>query len=1607
MQARDPEDQAPSVTIGEGRAILSDRISHFLNIRGPSWTLDTACSGSLVAVDVACRYLQTGEIDGAVVAAANLYLSLSGKCHTFDVKADGYNKGEAVNAVILKRLDDSIRDGDPIRAVIRGTATNSDGRTPGIASPDSKAQATAIRAAYANAGISDLIQTTYLECHGTGTQAGDPTEVAGVSSVFADSRIPSKPLIIGSIKSNIGHSEPAAGISGLLKAILTLEHDIIPGNPTFVTPNPNIDFHALKVHATRTAKPWPKAEITRVGVNSFGYGASNAHVVLDDPKSLVSGDTIRSVSSYVAQEDGFFPDDEVSARPYILVFSANDDKSLQDYTKTMRSHLVNPAVSVKLRDLSYTLSERRTHRFQRAYAVVYKTSLDESSLVFGKKSPEAPRIGFVFTELVENFPAAALLLKHLDDVLQTSPIPPTWRLQSELTESRSPELLRQPEFSQPVCTALQLAILAVLEDWDIRPQAVVVHSSGEIAAAYAAGYLTREDAIKAAYYRGQAAKLCNGRDDTPVGMLAAGLGPAQIIRYIQPHQGDLYIACFNSPSSVTISGKTSKLEAVKCELLKDSHFARLLQVDVAYHSRFMDEIGSDYVDLLSKDLKPAVTKSGNTEMFSSVTGLKMQGMADNFLIEIGPSAALSALVTQIAKAMPFQATSLQYYSRKKPSVIIDLPNYAWNHSTAYWYENESSKDWRYRIFPHHNLLGSKVLGTTWHAPSWKKSLRIQDLSWLKDHRIGDDIVFPTIDFMAIAIKAISQTSQALSILEGEPKPGQARYRLRDVTFPKALVLDDNSDDRKIILSLNKVTSGSWYEFKVTSLTGDAWLENSRGLVRVENEVENVAPKTALAPLAYAIPGQSWYKAMHDAGYSFGPLFQKHLEIESTSGSRESRSIISLTSPASEYPQSLYPLHPTSINGCLQSCTPSLWAGDRTSISAVLIPSIINEVIVSSNNKIPDKATSVTASQYVGIGREEETKNYMSNAFVIISEIVNLVLYKRPNAKIIEFNTVHGYLNSIWLDGSVLDRLIRAACREFYFTSNDATALLVTQEKYGTTANVIYGMLDFRRNPEDFETDGTDFDFAIMRVPNRSAPSYLNAIKNTRSILSDDSHLIPMAGLDSEIGAVLVKNDELQVYQTKNIDKMSHTLATSGFVFTRSVPFDCTESLEAGYLFVAKSGATSARSEAQSLEVIHLATPSKAFVDLIYKLQDHGWQISEHDSCLDFPKKSTVLIADELSSPSLPTIDATQWRILHNLVASGSKILWLTSGSQLSVTNPNAAMIYGFARTLRNEDPALNFKVLDVESSFGPATSIAEEDDMNGADPVSTVLHDLQTTVRMRAECLGTLESLCFAEVDSEELPLKDGCVEVELFAAGLNFKDVAITMGIVPENQYLLGLEGAGTIRRVGKTAANSYKIGDRVLVFEKRAFGNRIIATTERTYHIPDWMSYEEASTLPSVYLTALYSIHDLASAQKGDRVLIYSATGGLGLTSIQILQHIGAEVFVTVGNDEKRKFLNENYGISADHIFNSRNTEFAPKLMSLTNGEGVNVILSSPTGDILDKSWRYIANGGTMVEPRKKDMLDRNLLSMEPFGRNASYRCFDMSYKYVSDALIARLLD
>lgn len=1703
--------------------------------------------------------------------------SLSGRCHTFDVKADGYCKAEAINCVYLKRLSDAVRDGDPIRAVIRGSATNSDGNTPGIASPNSAAQAAAIRSAYSNAGITNLNDTSYLEFHGTGTQAGDPLEAGGVASVFSESRKPEAPLYIGSVKSNIGHSEPAAGISGLIKAILSIEKDLIPGNPTFITPTPKIDFEGLRLQPSRANRRWPAAPFKRASVNSFGYGGSNAHVIVEEPKVLLPDLESTYVSSYQSEIDLFADDDEVSAgRLQLLVLSANDEASLRANATTLNNHLTNPNVKISLEDLSHTLSERRSHHFHRGYLITDKASIDESTLVTGKKSTNEPRVGFIFTgqgaqwpemgkAIIDTFPEARAVVVELDEFLQSSSLPPSWSLLGELTEPREAEHLRKPEFSQPLVTALQIALFDILKRWGISPRAVVGHSSGEIAAAYAAGLLSKKAAIRAAYYRGQAAALAEkgseGQHQQAFGMMATGIGAEGITPYLHGVGQSVQIACYNSPSSLTLSGTVDALAKVQKQLSEDSVFARMLQVNLAYHSTFMQEISHGYTDLLNKDFEHLPFKLGAVRMFSSVTGEQLAGPTDSdywksnmvcpvrfdaalsnmltstdapdFLIELGPAGALKGPTSQVLKSL--QGVKAQYTSAMargaadmqsifgvagslyvaggkldlgqvnkidgiKPKVVIDLPNYSWNHSTKYWYESESSKDWRNRLFPPHDLLGSKVLGSPWRSPAFMRSLNVQDLPWIADHKMGPDTVFPATGYISMAIEAIYQRSEALHILEGEKKIETPRYRLRDVQFKKALVLPDNQSTR-MSLTLSAYTGiGDWFEFKVYSLAGTTWTEHVRGLIRIDEDVPQVASAEETKPLSHPVDASLWHKSMLDAGYSFGPKFLKQLQIEARPGSRTSRSILGLEVPESKYPQSKYPMHPAAMDGCFQTCAPSLWKGNRHAVNAVLVPAMIDSLTITSSKA--DRGLSLTSAAYVGLGRPTDNKNFMSDvsvydpetgnlllrlsglrytridtgpsvydahtfsalvskpdlsllssqglerlaereqgpndtSLVLATELIKLAAHKKPAQRVLELNFVPGLSQSIWACAVTGQDNIAKTYRQFAYRLTDPKALVEAGQQY-TSEKMEISLLD----PEDMTLAEDEFDFVVVRL----SP----AADNVEPVATQLKKVVKEGGQVLFLRQRSVQNSEVIVNgEAEQFDNGSYAdlLKSAGLTFAGHVSF------EEGNEFASLS-LCSVQPESdctgKDVSIYHFVEPSTSALKVIAALKARGWNVTTYraDEASKAPKR--VLVLDELDTALLPNLSPDHWGSLKDLLSLDKRVLWVTSGSQTVVSDPNKAMIHGLGRTVRAEDPLVQLTTLDVSANSTEATvdsveaildrlalpevfhhvesefiernglihinRIQPDDQVNavasasyeGSEPVEQSLHDSPNMIRLRCERVGTTDSLIYSEVSPCELPLDDNKVEVEVYAAGLNYKDVVITMGIVPENEHILGLEGAGIVRRLGKNVHKVRKldIGQRVLVFKKGAFANRVHAEAERVYPIPGSMTFEETCTLASSYLTGIHSLFNLAVTKAGSKVLIHSASGGLGLACIQLCQYIGAEVFATCGNQEKRDFLVKHAGIPADHIFNSRDTSFGAAIMAATNGYGVDTILNSLTGDLLDESWRCIAAEGTMVELGKRDMLDRKGLSMEPFGRNASYRCFDMGHDIVSDTMINDLL-
>ncbi|KAK4619132.1 Highly reducing polyketide synthase [Fulvia fulva] len=1807
VRARDPTDRAPGVTVGVGRAILSNRISYFLNTQGPSMTIDTACSGSLVGLDVACRYLSNGEIDGAIVAAANIYLSpehamdtgvingamsITGRCHSFDARADGYIKAEAVNAVVIKRLADAIRDGDPIRAIIRGSATNNDGRTGGITAPSPEAQAVAIRNAYANAGITDLNETTYVECHGTGTQAGDPAEAQGVASVFSETRDPRRPLTIGSAKANIGHSEPAAGITGLIKAVLTLESDSIPGLPSLQTPNPQIDFEGSKLKISRDAIPWPEVQFRRASVNSFGYGGSNVHVVLDAPTHEQRQSFQFSHQSHYTGQ--LLDNGRPRERHQLLVLSANDAEALHRKFQALANHVLNPSVSIDMRSLSYTLSERRSHLFHRGFIVTDTTALDVGRLVTGKRRSKPPAIAFIYTgqgaqwpqqgkALLELYPQLTQLILDLDDVLAGLPHPPAWKLIDELTLPRTAEEVQRPELSQTLVTALQLALHHLLREWNVLPTAVLGHSSGEIAAAAAAGLITNAQAITLAYYRGYAAE--GAAQSSGYGMLATGAGAVDVQPFLEGLEDSIRIACHNSAKSTTLSGRAAGV------------FARPLHVNVAYHSHFIGEVTSRYQELITPHLSEFDCQSAGPLMFSSLTGrirdLEVdahywaKNMASivrfdealtqlvldtnvsiDFLVEIGPSGALAGPVKQVLEQAGrhqdvtytpafargkdairslvecagrafIAGTDVNILrvnaidERSRPAVLVDLPNYSWDRSQEYWYESESSADWRNRLHPHHELLGSKVLGTSWQEPTWKNTLRLQDLPWLADHRasrspwlmmfradieaqIGSDILFPATGFIAMAIEAIQQQHEALTGLTSQTS--LHGVRLRDVKFDRALPFLPGSDVR-IRLTLRPRTGGKseWHEYNIASFALEKWQEHSSGLIRRAHseEASHYAEGAAAQPLDRPVPGTLWYKAMRDVGYNFGPSFRTQKAISAHIGQRRSRSLVSLQEPALQRPASRYLIHPAPFDGCIQSTAPAMWEGVRWHVNELLVPVSINDIFVSSQlTSSIDEARVEATADYSGAGRPESAKShvyhvsvhdassqqlvlqvsglshsiierppsvydnhrysqmhwkpdisfdrpvYKASSLSPMHEYIELILHKHSRLSVLEIVHAQDVAQSLWLD---FPSKFREAASSFVLAVPGLDELIDFQTRYSTEPAV-----------EDF--------VVIERTLEAMGASALTKRGNSkfdlviyRSDLDRDAELVKSASRYVERGGYLLWSQEhaasldtdhvridghdspqeLGESHEKLTDDSTDTIRKANFetlrqVGLRRIQLDIPEILLRGsHTLWADDSESRLADVGGTLRLSALTQPGTAVDGLLDGLAQAGWIVVPDDQDLTERNSSPISLVIEAGEPILPDISKEDWSSLQQLLTSGVPILWVTEGSQLEAGKPHKALIHGLRRSAHAEDPSLELITLDVEQIDGPNTvsavlevlrryqagslkgkgedfefaeregaiyvpRVVPDAQLNtaaaergrsgrGAPPIQKPFSSFDARVALHCERPGDLDSLTWQEEDVT-VELATGTVEVEIMAVSLAFKDVAVAMGLVPENEHVMGLDGAGIVRRVAGSGVINLRPGQRVVVSGHGVLANRVIKPACRVCELPDWMTFEQVATTP--FVTALYSLEGLARLRKGSRVLIHSASGALGAAVIQLCRVAQAEVFATVGSTEKKEFLTREYGIPEDHIFSSRDTAFAYGIQKITAGRGVDIVLNSLTGELLEESWRCIAEGGTFIELGKRDLLDRGYLPLHPFLRNSSYRCVDFGHREMPDELIGETL-
>ena len=959
---------SPHSPTGCAHSIAANRISYCFNLLGPSIAMDTACSSALTAVHAACEYIRSDRGDVALAGGVTVMitpggfigfsqasmLSPDGRCKAFDASANGFVRGEGAGMVLLKRLTKAIEDGDPIQGVIIGTALNQDGHTNGISLPSGEAQARLVREACADAGVAPC-QIGFIEAHGTGTAVGDPIEAHALSEALCQERATEEPLPIGSVKTNLGHLETAAGVAGLIKALLVLKHGHIPPSLHFQSPNPNIDLAALKLRVPTALEPFPKTNGERiVGINSFGFGGANAHVLLAEPPACSPPEHSEIHTN----------------RSWPLVLSARSERSLCSSAKRLSAWLDERSTangnSPALPDLTYTLGARRNHHPYRLTLVAqsvgevvreldaYATGQDSQKLrtAFAPRPDQAPRVAFVMSgqgpqwwgmgrELTRREAVFGQTIERCDAAMHP------WAQFSLLDEFRCSEnasKVRRTEIAQPGIFAMQMGLAELWKSWGVQPAAVVGHSVGEVAAACIAGVLSLEEAARLVVLRSRFMADCARGEGT---MLAIGLGEDAARTLIARHDRTVTISAFNGPRSLTLSGPCHSLQTIAAELEKQAIFARFVKVDHPFHHPLMRP-ASEALEGALDDLKP---RAEIFPFFSTVTGRQCAGTACgaahwgqgvrqpvqfasaiNALADAGIDVWLElsahpALVHSIQECLSERGIKAPVMSslrreREHESVLetamdlyrssvaldfakiipsrrlLSLPAYSWDRS-RWWHE---SNDWREGRT---GVGGRGMLDTRLPRaiPTWIVRLDGRQMAFLKDHQVENLVIFPATGFIEIVLEAGTQ------LFDGRP------FVVEGLEIRKPLILPDPVSGLKMELSYDP--HERIFSIQSNLDQGAAWSLHVVGSMRserVDSSFGSSAWENGNAGELKSLGVEEFYQHMSSMGLRYGHEFQPIRELWADNGKSAGRVSLSdsVLRRAGEYA-----LHPVLLDGALQ------------------------------------------------------------------------------------------------------------------------------------------------------------------------------------------------------------------------------------------------------------------------------------------------------------------------------------------------------------------------------------------------------------------------------------------------------------------------------------------------------------------------------------------------------------------------------------------------------------------------------------------------------------------------------------------------------------------
>ncbi|MGE3909405.1 MAG: type I polyketide synthase [Chloroflexota bacterium] len=1559
-QARDPSLIDTYALSGNALCITPNRLSYLLDLRGPSVAVDTACSSSLVAVHLACQSLRSGESSLALVGGVNLmlspatpislakFLSADGRCKAFDARADGYARAEGAAIVVLKPLSRALKDGDSIYAVIRGSAVNQDGFSSGLTVPNGVAQQAMLREALTNARVNPT-DVGYVEAHGTGTSLGDPIEANALGAVLGAGRRPEDALLIGSVKTNIGHLEAAAGIAGLIKVALALKHAQVPASLHFETPNPHIPLAEMGLAVPQAITPWPQYSGLRIaGVSSFGFGGSNAHAILEEPPA-------------VAEQPAAL------TRPFhLLALSARSEMSLHTLAQRYVDHLADATLS--LDDLCHSANAGRSHLPNRL-AVVAESTADLrdklSRVVSGDELPRSvmtghvgrqarPKIAFLFTGqgaqyvgmgrgLYETQPTFRRALDQCAELFRPYLDRP---LLEVMWADGDAGRLHQTEYTQPALFALEVALVEVWKAWGVEPSAVFGHSIGEFAAAWAAGVLSLEAAAQLVAARGRLMGALPAGGE----MVAVQADEASISALIAPFAADVAIAAINGPRDIVISGTRQAVRTIAELLTADGIKTKPLTTSHAFHSPLvepmLDELGRVASELpfapprlpLVANLTGEPWRSGEApdgrywqaharqavRFSAGIESLRNLG-CDTFL-EIGPGATLlgmgrRCLGDEVGAWLPSLRSGRDDWQQLLESLAelyirgavvdwdgldrayarsrVSLPTYPFERE-SYWFNRGTRRlAATADVVPVnrlHPLLDRQLRSPALDDIVFESSLDLQALPFLADHSIYGTTVFPAAGYVEMIHAAATSAFGSAAISIEELAIRSALMLSEHVAYVQVVVHPQGADTATFDVVSDPTQPGG----STASDPESAWQVHATGRLRVEaaraSRLEGASQSTISQAETDAVSLEAvrsrCTEEVSNASF-YRELDERGLRygpafrtVEQVwRGHEEAIGRACLPGEVGAV-ASDYRVHPALLDGCLQVVA-AMFPPRQTGDADVLLPTSLAGIRLIERIG-PEVWSHVTALPESG-GPD--------------TLIVRVRLYDRTGR----------------LVGDIERMQVKRATR---------AALIAIAGRPGPDPST-----------------PSDCLYEVAWVP-KARGALVQSTRPERWLIFADT---------GGVGAALAR--QLEQHGARcTIVRHSAAFESTG---ADQYEIDPTEPEQMRRLLRQGTGDLGG-----------------AYDGLV-----HLWS-------LDLPDNVAGASTDALRLSCGSVLQLVQ-AVTADSATSIRRALWLVTRDAQAIdtrVTPSAvqAPLWGLGRVIAREHPELNCARVDLVSTATSTDLFDEIWNGDGEDEValgenaryvarlvkqtgergvdSTCCADDQQPVTLEIGRPGALDGLTLSASSRRAPGPRE--VEIRVRATGLNFRDVLSALGVYPGDPGPLGQECAGTITAVGEQIVD-FSVGDDVIAIAPGSFNSYVTVNAALVVRKPDRLSLEAAAAIPIAFTTAYYSLHHLARLQHGERVLIHSAAGGVGLAAVELAKRAGAVIFGTAGSLEKREFLTS---LGVQHVLNSRSLDFADDVMQLTDGRGVDVVLNSLPGEVIPKSLSILAPGGRFLEIGKR---------------------------------------